>query len=247
MAFEELLNIIDDRLAALKISERKACLNADLKVDAIRRIRQGFNPRVGTLQRLAAILGIREDLMLSLAGTRIDGGSQGMVLSKIVVRGHVQAGAWRDAIEWDGDEWYSLTVPEDERFPGIERFGLEVRGSSMDRMYPDRTVVICVRFADLARDPIPGERVICLRRSPGGGYEATVKEYQIDAQGRHVLWPKSTDPEFQTPIILGTSPLPVSHGYEPMPARVQAGHLPHDGGEPDLVITALVIQSVRRE
>lgn len=251
MTYEALATAIQDRLTAQKMSERKACLRAGLKVDAIRRIRNGFTPSIETLTKLAPILGVRPDYLVSLAsaGTQSAGLAVSSIqLESVFVRGFVEAGIWRQAIEWEGEEWYSLTVPRDERFPDVERFGLEVRGSSMDKVYPEGTVVVVVRFSDLGRGPKPGQKVVCLRRSENGSdFEATIKEYQLDEKGRHVLWPRSNDPEFQQPFILNPGPLPVSQGYEPFPKVARAGRLYHDAGSDDVLISALVIQSVRRE
>lgn len=117
----------------------------------------------------------------------------------------------------------------------------------MDRVYPEGTIVVCIRYSDIGREPKAGERVICLRRDAGGEYEATIKEYQVDEQGRHILWPRSADPEFQQPIVLTGPTLPVAAGQEVLPSTVSAGRIFDDGGEPDLVIAALVTGSWRRE
>ena len=53
MPYEELIQRIEERLKALGLSERKACLKAALEVDAIRNIRRGYGPRAETLKALA--------------------------------------------------------------------------------------------------------------------------------------------------------------------------------------------------
>lgn len=63
-----LLERIEDRLRATGLSERKACLKAGLKVDAIRTIRRGNHPRASTLQALAAVLGVSPSYLLDVAG-----------------------------------------------------------------------------------------------------------------------------------------------------------------------------------
>lgn len=248
MAYELLLSRIEERLRALKLSERKACLMAEVGVNSIRHIRsRGHAPKPDTLRKLATVLKVPSSYLLEAAAEApADHAPIGM--TTVFVRGAVQAGIWREAIEWDGDEWYSLTVPTDDRFPGIERFGLEVRGTSMDRLYPEGTIVMAVRFGDIARGPKAGERVVVLRRSQETGeYEATLKEYQVDERGRHILWPRSTDPEFQSPFILSSDELPVSQGYEPLPPIAFAGELAHSAAEPDIMVSALVVGSYRRE
>lgn len=248
MPYTKLLTVIDDRLEALGLSERKACLMAGLKVDAIRTIRRGNAPKVETLSALAPILKLPRQYLFEMVLPADNAGPPAMPISlaTVFVRGSVEAGVWREAIEWHEDDWYSVTAPSDDRYPGIERFGLLVRGNSMDRIYPEGTILVCVRFADIARSPEPGDRVICLRRSRTGEYEATVKEYDLDAQGRHVLWPRSTQPEYQTPIILTGKHVPIG-GYEKLPDTVHAGEFADDGMPDDLWISALVTASVRLE
>lgn len=250
MAFETLLQRIDERLKALGISERKACLNANVHVDTIRRIRnRGQSPRPSTLSQLAEALGVPDSYFLEAAVDKIGPAARAdfIRLQRVHVKGFVQGGVWRDAIEWPIQDWYSLQVPSDDRFPGMERIALEVRGNSMDRLYPEGTIVVCVSYGDIGRGPKPGERVICLRRGSTGDYEATIKEYQLDDRGRHVLWPRSSDPEFQQPIILPTAQLPVAESGQLLPGTAQAGPFANDGMPDDVVIAALVIQSVRRE
>ena len=248
MSIDALLDVIDQRLTALKMKDRKACIKAGLHVDAIRNMRRFRRPaHVATLAKLEIALGLSTGTLVDLAANAPPRERASVQLQRVMVRGAVQAGVWREAIEWDGDEWYSVTVPADDRFPGAERHGFEVRGTSMDKIYREGTVVIAVRFGDIMRHPNPGERVICLRRDPNGeGYEATIKEYQIDDKGRHILWPRSNDPEHQTPFILTSADLPVSQDYEPLPKVVHARTY-RDVSEPDIVISGLVIGSYSTE
>ena len=238
---------IEERLKALGLSARGAAIRAGLHPDSIRSILRGksLNPRSGAVAALARVLEVPLEYLTDAVGEAPPPLKRRWAapLGTVFVRGVVQGGVWREAIEWAGSDWYALTVPEDSRWPGAERFGLEVRGSSMDRLYPEGTIVVCIRFGDIAREPMPGEKVVCLRRARTGEYEATIKEYQFD-RGRHVLWPRSLDPEFQQPIILTGERMPMAPSRR-LPTLADAGH--DDGGSPDIVITALVTQSVRRE
>lgn len=254
MRNELLIRRIQERLEALKLSERKACLKAGVHVDTIRRLRSRDQaPRVDTLAALASALEVPLDYLTSAASQT--GGDAGkgadtrlsvpVNMIRVPVLGYVQAGKWREAIEWPPDTWYGVTVPAHPRYPSAERFALEVRGNSMNRLYPERTILICVRFYDIAREPQPGDKVICLRRDRYGEFEATVKEYQRDEQGRHILWPRSDDPEHQAPIILSNE-LPVATDQTTFPSRANAGPFSQAGVD-DVIIAALVIQSVREE
>ena len=126
--------------------------------------------------------------------------TDGPPLERVVVRGDVQGGAWREAIEWNEDDWYTVAVPRDERYPNLPRFGLEVRGASMNQVFPEGTVLICILTEAIQDGVPPGKKVIVQQVDRAGLTEATVKELLVDEQGRAWLWPRSTDPEYQAPL-----------------------------------------------
>lgn len=120
---------------------------------------------------------------------------------ELEIRGEVQAGMFRDAIELPVDEWEIVHVP---RPPGrhTAHFGLKVRGTSMNLEYPEGTILVCVPILHYQADVRPGDHVIVQRRARADdGVEGTVKELRLDEQGRYWLWPKSSDPEHQTPYL----------------------------------------------
>ena len=247
MTYEILIRRIDERLKATGLSERKACLNAGVGVNSIRHIRKRDHaPKLPTLAALAAALGVASSYFTDAASD--SGDAHAIALASVHIIGAVQAGVWKEAIEWPAEDWFRVEIPADSRYPEIERFGLEVRGNSMNRLYPEGTIVIIARFGDLARAPNPGERVVVLTRSTSSGdYEATLKEFQVEEDGRRVLWPRSTDPDFQRPIILPDGDLPIASNGELIPRTVSAGNFEHAAGEPDIIISGLVIGSYRRE
>lgn len=120
-------------------------------------------------------------------------------LEDVPVVGHVQAGEWQEALELDEQEWRYVPVALDPEYPEVKRFGLKVLGPSMNKLYPEGTVLICIGLHDIGEDPRPGDKVICQRRRKDGLIEATVKEYVLEADGSHWLYPRSTDPRFQQP------------------------------------------------
>lgn len=237
MSQDELLRRIKDRLKAVGLSERQAVIQANVGIDFIRDMRRrGHSPKAEKLAALARVLqkppsyfleALEPDSVSSLVPP----------LRVVIVRGAVQAGIWQEAVEWPVEDRFSVTIPENMQYPDLDRFGLLVRGNSMDQLYPDGTIVLAIRFEDLGRLPRVGERVVVLRRSlRTGELEATLKEYGVDRQGRHILWPRSTDPEFQTPIVL-SGELPIGR-----PADMAETS---DGME--LTISALVVGSYRPE
>lgn len=131
---------------------------------------------------------------------RIVGNSAALILVRII--GHVQAGDWQDASEWDYGDQYSLRLPIDPPFYSLPVVGLEVRGDSMDKVYPPGTIVTCVSLYAIQREPRSGERVVVQARRADGKIEATVKEFVVDPQGNVWLVPRSTNPDHK-PIFLG--------------------------------------------
>ena len=186
------------------LSRRALSLNAGLSEGAVKAILSGHSkhPRYDTLEKLAVVLGCTVSDLIE--DDRHVKENISAPLTVVSVTGKVQAGAWVEAVEWPQGDWFEIAVPPDRRYPGIQRFGLLVQGPSMDLVYPDGTILICVAFGDLGRSAKSGERVVCQRRRGRGEYEMTVKEY-IVRDGQHWLVPRSTNPNFQSPVALELS------------------------------------------
>jgi phage repressor protein C with HTH and peptisase S24 domain len=77
-------------------------------------------------------------------------------------------------------------------------FALTVRGSSMDKVFPEgSTVVVCPAHEAGVRD---GNYVV-VRRRDGSKVETTLKQI-VQARTGVELWPRSNDKAHQTPIKL---------------------------------------------
>lgn len=124
----------------------------------------------------------------------------------IRVVGHVQAGLFQEALEWPPDAQWEVFVPVSPSYSTLPITALEVRGPSMDDLYPHGSLVVCVKFIDLGREPRSGERVVVHRTLPNGLTEASVKEYRIDRDGQARLWPRSSHPDFQAPVAVQPTP-----------------------------------------
>lgn len=124
--------------------------------------------------------------------------------TSIWVAGHVEAGAFREAVEWDRSRWYSVDVPVPDRFRRIAK-ALEVRGSSMDLEYRPGAILVWVDFLDF-RPPRNEDHVIVYSQHKDGLIEATVKELRVSEDGKRWLWPRSTKPEHQAPIDCDNPP-----------------------------------------
>ncbi|MBS1020496.1 LexA family transcriptional regulator [Gluconobacter cerinus] len=241
MSYDLLMRRIKERLDALGMSERKACLTAGVGINTIRHIRvRGHAPKPENLHKLATTLGVPPSYFLEAAVDQAEAKENSLKpvanIETIYVKGFVQAGHMQEAIEWPASDWMPVYAPPDIRYPSIPRFGLQVRGDSMNRVYPDGSIVVAVKLDDLGRLPRTGERVVVLCRSKSGSneMEATVKKYQIDQSGRHILWPESDDPLYQSPIILDDL------------AKEHEGQS-NDSACEDVCIYALIVGSYRTE
>ena len=117
----------------------------------------------------------------------------------IFVRGAVQAGHWLEAVELNEQDWETIFLPPDPRFPPQARYALRVAGKSMDLVYPPDTILVCVSIHDYG-EPNPGRNVIVYRKRPDGLIEATVKTLRAGKDGKPELWPQSSSPDYAEPV-----------------------------------------------
>lgn len=245
MNYALLLSRINERMDALGLSARKTCAMAGVGENTIRNIRAGHAPKPANLHKLAKTLGVPDSHFLEAAAqAKREGAPEEpekphfSAVETVYVKGRVQAGLWQDALEWPVSDWLPVYIPADPRFPQIERFGLEVCGPSMNKVYPEGSIIIAVNLDDLGRCPRSGERVVIQCRAKNSSdMEATVKRYEVTQDGQHILWPESYDPLYQTPIIL--EDLAQDMGEHGLNAGNGACH--------DMKIIAVVVGSYRPE
>lgn len=120
----------------------------------------------------------------------------------VEVTGSVAAGEWRESVEWPESDRFEIVV-EASPFPKARRFGLRVDGFSMDLDFAPGTLLDCISIFDIAIKPESGDFVIVERVRDDGLRELTVKQYRRDENGRTWLLPRSTRPEFQSPLEIG--------------------------------------------
>jgi hypothetical protein len=120
------------------------------------------------------------------------------------LKGSVRAGYWADPGEETDFTGQYVGVQLPEVYRDIPRkFAVRVEGASMNRLYPDGTILVCASLYDLREtEPIAGKKYIVRRTRRDGAVETTVKEVAPDHTGRVWLWPRSDDPEHQSPIPL---------------------------------------------
>lgn len=116
------------------------------------------------------------------------------------VVGDLQAGNWREALEWDYDDQYDVPALLDPALPGYPLKGYVVRGQSMNKIYPDGAIVYAASTISNGLKPANGDHVLVSRRDNKGLCEASLKELVIEDDGSKWLWPRSYDPEHQAPL-----------------------------------------------
>jgi len=141
--------------------------------------------------------------LAKLAGTTVEEllyGNLGRPKNEIMVIGAVAAGNWVETIEWDESEQYSTGITLPPKISVLPLQGFEVRGPSMNLIYPDGTVVYVAPIHSLPGAPKSGQIVLVMRQDHHGLTECTLKEYVVDGDGKKWLRPRSDSLEHQTPI-----------------------------------------------
>lgn len=115
------------------------------------------------------------------------------------VVGEVRAGAFAEIPDEPPAPWEFVPVSLPE-YARASLYALYVVGRSMDRFYQDGSaVVVCPTAEAGIRE---GDHVV-VRVWKGAMAETTLKEVVVSESGVE-LWPRSTDPAYQTPIKLYT-------------------------------------------
>lgn len=124
---------------------------------------------------------------------------------RAVVKGRVQAGHWAETWELPLEEQYDVPVPPDESLAHFALHAAETVGPSMNRRYPEGTVLIFTDAMETGEQITPGKRYVVERERADGLREATVKTLWRDEAGQLWLLPESNDPRFQEPIPIDGS------------------------------------------
>ena len=203
---KEILARIDRRHAKLKTTDASASRAATGSPDLIRNWRRaakdGKNPgaSTSTLAKLADALRTNFLWLADGQGNEDETAAPDKPLRFVTVAAHVQAGVFSESWEWQEEDQYQVAVPTDEEVLPFRLYAAETRGPSMNRRWPEGTVVIFTNVAETLESPIPGKRYIVERRRMGGDAEHTVKKLVRDDHGKLWLMPESDDPRFQTAI-----------------------------------------------
>lgn len=126
------------------------------------------------------------------------------ILRKIPVHGVVAAGVWLES-DVTPETFGSVPVVPNDNFPPSAQFGLRVRGTSLNKIAIEGDTLICVSTDQTGITPREGDLVVAQRsRHQGELLETTAK--RIRKNGAFELWPESSDPDHQTPLIIPDDP-----------------------------------------
>ena len=116
-------------------------------------------PNIENIKKFCDVFGVNPSFL-------IDGESE---TSTIPVIGYVQAGLWQEAIQWDQTDFKPIYMPTDEVFKGKRVYALEIRGDSMNLLYPAGSCVVCVSaedYYDCVGEIESGKKVVVRRVNP---------------------------------------------------------------------------------
>lgn len=209
MKAEDIYARIQERLKAVGMNSTSASKAAGITHDAIRNIKRyaeensGKLPTVRTLSKLAVPLQTTASWLMSGEGennvVRVESPiaqNEQLGVTYIPVVGFVQAGAWMAIPDLSDPLDY---IPyEASQYAERDLFALRVFGNSMNKYYPDGSVVVCVNA--IAAGVREFDRVVLVRDDGTGKLETTLKEIVAGEHGFE-FWPRSTDPAHQEPFI----------------------------------------------
>lgn len=120
------------------------------------------------------------------------------------VLGEVAAGTWLevDTLADPEHPLFTADIPLDTRYPPGSIYGLQVRGTSINRIAEDGDLLVCLSI-DGGFAVVDGALVVVeRRRAQQGLLEVTAKRVRIMPDGTIELHPESADPRWQSPLRL---------------------------------------------
>jgi len=155
--------------------------------------------KVDDLQNIADALGVPLSRLIASH-------TEAPANSGMVVAGKVAAGVYKDISIEDQDEHSKprIAVARDLRFPDIRQYALEIEGDSMNELFADGSIVICVDYAESGLSLRTGMCVHIERHIVEGQLvENTLKEVIVLGKGKYSLVPRSSNPSHKPIPLLG--------------------------------------------
>lgn len=149
-------------------------------------------PGGDTLTTLASLLGVHPN---EITGAGVD--PKAPTGRKVQVIGEIAAGEWAETHEI-ADPFYTTVPGLPSRFDKVALQGFRVKGDSMNKLYPDGSIVYVAPINAVSGWPRSGQVVMVMHHKHGES-EATLKEYVVDEHGKW-LFPRSNHPAHQAPV-----------------------------------------------
>ena len=193
---------LDEIMTRANVDNQQLAKLAGCKPVEIWRLRKGpeANGRKMTekwASRLAPLLKVTPSELLF---EKID---SEIVINKIThakLMGEVAAGRWFEQSEFF-DEQPPLIPTVPGKYPALTQFAFKVVGQSMDmKRIQNGDFVICVPYFEARAEIVDGDICVIERRN-GHLIERTCKEIKT-INGGFQLWPRSSSPQYQTPIFV---------------------------------------------
>jgi hypothetical protein len=186
--------------------------------------------RKGTKPNIESVDGIANALGLNLVHFIKDyDGVRPTKKSWLLVNADVEAGVWREQVEWGPEDWFEIQIePSDNAIRGV--FGAVVKGRSMEKVLPPGTILRCEDVIFGLSDYNDGDYAI-VERVRHGLTEITCKRLSRKIDGSWELRAESYQPEFQDPIYLGN------------PVEPEAAKRFRIDGDEEVRVRALVIDA----
>lgn len=197
----ELQKIVSRRLVELGLGPVEAATKGGLERTYIRDLVEGkkLSVRTDKIESLARALQLDPaDLSVSKSTAKAPEGA----VRPVSVTGFVQAGYWAETWEWAIDDQYTVAIPDDPPLRPFKLHAAETRGPSMNKRYPEKTVLVFTDMIETHEQIEIDKRYIVERERSDGMREATVKKLWRDEAGKLWLVPESDDPRFQESIPL---------------------------------------------
>lgn len=172
------------------------------------------NPSIDTMTNIAQALKVPVSELLTNDGFA-DVRSLQLVPKFLEVRYRVQAGAWfQTDAEWPPEDT-SIAVMPNPRYAEFPQWIERVVGDSANKKIPDGFYVHVVDAVEMGYVAGHNDWVIVERtRDQGGLRERTIKQVELLPQGKILLWPRSTNPQWQEPVDLTAGARPGEEGIE---------------------------------
>jgi transcriptional regulator with XRE-family HTH domain len=180
--------------ADAKLSQMALAKKLGVTRNAVSIWEAGGSPSSDHLRKAAVELDVNHEWLATGRGPQKTGRVPGLRLL-----GTVAAGLWSEVPELQENLLERVPVAPDSRFPADAQYALRVRGTSIDKIAADGSVIACVDITAAGIEPRVDD-LVCVERRRGSLVETSVKRVKRGRKGLE-LWPESNDPQ-QKPLLM---------------------------------------------